>query len=1538
MAHMKQLRGKLLFDSEKGAATEALAMFQATLRALEKAYSSPTSEHSGKNEAVGCAPSFPVLLTFLERPGQNFLGRLEEALSDAIRQFAALLPLALSGPAGGAMSVVAALRDLATRGAVTALDGIAGELSGKLDDARWQRVSDPLRRARLKHPIDGAEQVTDDDWRDILDILLQRKPEPSSDVPLPAGSAEPEPGPPPSPVAESGFQTTQLMGWLDTSSENDGYAFRLSGFVKHPDNAVVFGEHARLDVLGPDGGQLLSIDLDGDRLSAWMLDRKQVVEVPAERARDLRKALYRTSHKRSQSKAVRGRLWLSDGRALGMRTVAVYAGPAVSRLSGECCLPAALRGDAGCLPPGDLESVFLDVPQALAVTTTDDNGYFEFSYPVAADAPAGLESDHALFQVGGIAAPVVLKLRRPSPAETEPGFVFPEPVLLQIDSALILPEAGSKPPDADGDCTCDDKTPRADGSVLEEFKFDIVVRTSDPAVVRRGLSREAEAGDDGSAVAVARLFRGQVTREDRIQWDSELGPAEAVTISHGRILTIKQTWRSDGYSLGDLRYSLPLAPLQKKNIAIIDWNRSDTIDAESNIDYRESLDNYLGRERDINEIVASTLRESVSANSSSGGGSKSRGFGFGSAIGGLFGGSSGGSSSAWTSSKQDSSRDLTASLVNQLRDKTVQSANAVRSQRTSIVQQVTQSESSKVVTETVANRNACHAITVQYYEVLRHLKLDHELSAVRECLFVPLTVAPFDADKALRWKDSLAVALPPPLVGGLAACERLKEPDPELPASIADEPVVKLSGVLNLTMSFTLPAAALKEGALEWIAVVGFVPAVPEPLPTLCQELWRLTPAERPEFFNRKIAPAMAQKFLDGLEFHGAGGADLGLKAELASEYRPGGLHRVHLTRAADAIEFTRRGMGEQLKLFSSVQLPADSGVFLQSGRLRLTSEYSDRPVALFCGNGLALGGSAPAILAMPLLSAEVQSRASLDRRQWSLLQRHLDQNLEHYHKAIWWQMDPDRRFSLLDGFLAPNSGGRSVASVVENRVVAIVGNCLVMPVAAGIRLDTFDDFADGEDARDAASAKRDDTGTPVKAGGPDDLIDLYRPSLPLPSTRVSIPTQGVFAESVMGACNACEKIDDRRNWQYWLHNLPDEPTPIAPINATGHAKETPAAVPTQLPGATIINQMAANPAPDPIGLAAAIAASANAEAFRDLTGTAGTQANARDALARSYATTQRFGELGAEIVKKQYDVGIEAVKAYMAAQTGGVSGLLPSKSGGDAGAARQNIIDDIDKGRIDQQAGNELIARLHNDQVERLTRQGPAALHDSPVVREAIRTGAENGSSIALSDGGQDVKIGPAGDAGANHGGGLLDWLLPGRRKPGSPNGRVAGGRSAGYDRPLTIEVVTAIRAVKRAFGTGEKSRHVLTLNPAAGLVTERVLLGATDLLLFQLEAIRSKFAATSAYENDQRYRIRARGSTASGVGLMPSIDYDLVFVLDLARRSIEIDGTHDGFPSYSVLVNGRKVYDFEQGHMAKSWALLYGSGDVTVRKSDKF
>src|SRR5262249_27965662 len=155
------------------------------------------------------------------------------------------------------------------------------------------------------------------------------------------------------------------------------------------------------------------------------------------------------------------------------------------------------------------------------------------------------------------------------------------------------------------------------------------------------------------------------------------------------------------------------------------------------------------------------------------------------------------------------------------------------------------------------------------------------------------------------------------------------------------------------------------------------------------------------------------------------------------------------------------------------------------------------------------------------------------DLRLSKELIEHLNANLEYYHHAIWWTMDPNRRFMLLDGYEAPNAAGRSLASVVDNTLIGIVGNSLVMPVARGNHLDpTF---------RLASNAT---------------LLQNYDPQSPAPPARVSLPTRGVFAEAVMGDCNACEEIDDTRFWR-WDEVPIDEP-PALDANALASRRTDP--------------------------------------------------------------------------------------------------------------------------------------------------------------------------------------------------------------------------------------------------------------------------------------------------------------------------------------------------------------------------------------------
>jgi hypothetical protein len=117
----------------------------------------------------------------------------------------------------------------------------------------------------------------------------------------------------------------------------------------------------------------------------------------------------------------------------------------------------------------------------------------------------------------------------------------------------------------------------------------------------------------------------------------------------------------------------------------------------------------------------------------------------------------------------------------------------------------------------------------------------------------------------------------------------------------------------------------------------------------------------------------------------------------------------------------------------------------------------------------------------------------------------------------------------LLDGIKVPGLNGRSVASVVENTVIGVAGNSLIMPLAPGIHIDPRVD---------------------TQQEGAGNLRDLYAADSP-PPIRISVPTRGVYAEAIMGNCEACEQIDDSRYWRWTDAGMlapPDIQPPRVPI------------------------------------------------------------------------------------------------------------------------------------------------------------------------------------------------------------------------------------------------------------------------------------------------------------------------------------------------------------------------------------------------------
>jgi hypothetical protein len=721
----------------------------------------------------------------------------------------------------------------------------------------------------------------------------------------------------------------------------------------------------------------------------------------------------------------------------------------------------------------------------------------------------------------------------------------------------------------------------------------------------------------------------------QLDWDANPDAYQATTIAHGHLLTLKQVWRADGYSLGDLLYSLPLAPGQQKLISTLDWSRTEISTRRAQRQATEDLAADLSHDRDVNDIIRSSLSEHLDANSEAS--VKAGGFALGGFIGPLIFGGGGGVSSADSTASQTSARSVTGSALNRIRDRTLQSASAVRSQRTSVVQTARQGESVRAQTEVVANNNHCHAVTIEYFEVLRHFQVSQELAYVQECLFIPFGISPFNEQKTMRWREILQSRLRQhELNEAFDALERkvTNWQNADFPLErYADDLVTYIDGDFLIRMNLPRPADD-DDGnyvAANWIPYRDYLAAT-DPKDIWDRYMGVALPANRSAIWDTRIAPGVAQRIIETLtlELLGSGTVPGGVTVDptLVSRFAQDRPLRVSL-RANIPLPAWTRAQIERIRLSLNVtNLPSGAEMLMESASVTYRTDHFTH--ALFSNhrilNDLTLGDAVE--IATPLDLLEKRNPRQRDQRSAKRLIDHLNEHIEYYHRAVWMDMDPNRRYLLLEGFIAPDAGGRSVASVVQNRVIGIVGNCLVMPVAPGQQLDCTYAFADATF---------------------EDLRNLYAGD-PAPPMRISVPTSGVFAEAVMGECNSCEKIDDTRFWRWEEAPIPDQPSLIAPLSTDTRRTTPPPLTPDQFPEALVRLQETPS-APAPTGLAAAVSALGVGNIFKDLTGLALNQANAAEALKASLKTAQGFATKASALAQQKFlnrelDRGLDNIKA----------------------------------------------------------------------------------------------------------------------------------------------------------------------------------------------------------------------------------------------------------------------------------------------------
>ncbi len=623
-----------------------------------------------------------------------------------------------------------------------------------------------------------------------------------------------------------------------------------------------------------------------------------------------------------------------------------------------------------------------------------------------------------------------------------------------------------------------------------------------------------------------------------------------------------------GHSLGQILYSFPLAPGESVNFAVIDWTRRDSALRNETTKLDESLVHELRRDRVISETVNASIRELQSGSSFMAGHAGSAG----GALGGSGMGLAAGVSDAigGTTSTTRGSRDIAADTVQRLSDNVAQAATSSRELNSTVVVQSAQAEHEAIETRTVVNYNHSHALTVLYYEVLRHYRLVVEFVRRRPAVLTNI-------------HGGIAYLTPP----GPGQKWEIYWPAIAENRQLIEQSLLDPRYKANLeTLDRRLHRDLLARARAAWPAPPAPPPGPPPPPKPLFRYFWfeMRTGGLEADRDNGEDVRIFAKVEL-------MAGGPVTLSASGGTRISPPGAFYIkdHTYWFAarvdqpDPISWSNLSAfdvqvwlqdGDESEVDISFSFIKVVGVDTDGAETVLFERnYDSGHIVVDNGWNLLLPARRPAPPAPPPpfpSPEDVEEEAKFIE-----LNEHLLNRRAHYERALRLGGPAAQRAFELASVGA--GGGRSLLEKVDNRPLEVLGDF----VAYGC---TDPEWSD----RIMAAYER------------------QRLDDPPPSERlISFPTRGVFAEAKLGHCNASEEIDNSRFWDWQTSPIPHLAPEIAPVTPVTPQPVQPGGLqPTPFP-ASLLNIVNPPAAPDPHGLTAAMTALATANIFRDMSGRA---------------------------------------------------------------------------------------------------------------------------------------------------------------------------------------------------------------------------------------------------------------------------------------------------------------------------------------------
>ena len=648
----------------------------------------------------------------------------------------------------------------------------------------------------------------------------------------------------------------------------------------------------------------------------------------------------------------------------------------------------------------------------------------------------------------------------------------------------------------------------------------------------------------------------------------------------GIIHEYRIAWYPLGHSLGQIQYSLPLAPGESVNLAVIDWSHRDDAQRTEHTTVDEQIVHNEHRDRDITETVDAAIQELQKGSSFMAGLAES--VGVSAAI------SSNAAIAAGTafalggsSSTSSGARRISGNSVQRLSDNIAQVSTSKRELQSTVVVHSVQAEKEAIETRTIVNYNHSHALTILYYEVLRHFRVVTERVRVRPALLVDYDVTPFFVNVPIP-PSGISIKTDTGLLASYRNVLKAGLMDAKFASGFDALDRIEQRGKLA---SFTPTSAPFDEGKRGFVFFEFEVATGSE----ISDEDYKSV-----EFGASLIGPPLAIDLVRADGYSGISQPGSFRQHDSTNTFYaclPAGKPPVLWgTIIAVFIRVEPKGGKESHVSFKSIKI---TGIDTNgNGAVLVNQSFDNGNLVVTETTTFALPTTrAPIPVAPTSSSDEINDRVAFDE-----LLDHAQRYKEYYNRLIWLSEDPLVRAARFDAMKWDSTS--TLLDHLDNRAVEIIGTWLAFPTADA----ALDDIIRGLDAKDPR--KLDETATILN------------------ERLVTLPARGVFAEAKLGHCNASEEIDNTRFWDWQQSPIPHFAPEIAPVTPVTPQAQQENLQPTPFPQ-SLVNIVNPPAAPDPTGLASAFSVLGTPNIFRDMSG----QAQVADLLKRLSDNTISIAE-----------------------------------------------------------------------------------------------------------------------------------------------------------------------------------------------------------------------------------------------------------------------------------------------------------------------